>query len=179
MDYCSECGEKLNENSSFCPNCGEKIEKPTKKSSRNIIIITSLIIIIIILVTGIAILSTGTNQTPSENVSSYAEPVNNDPEPDYESYHYSNSFEDTDRDGNGYVTLSDMNIAHTPQNIINQMYSDADMNGDGKLNRHEYYKFMYLLNYDYESYGLWEFTDITFKFIFNPYPNIINLMHIL
>ena len=75
-------------------------------------------------------------------------------EPDYESYSYSHSFEDTDSNGDGYVTLSDMNIAHTPKNIQNQMYSDSDDDGDGKLNRHEYYKFMYKLNYDRGSYGL-------------------------
>lgn len=75
-------------------------------------------------------------------------------EPDYESYSYSRSFESTDRNGDGYVTLSDMTIAHTPKNIQNQMYADSDDNGDGKLNRHEYYKFMYKLNYDKHSYGL-------------------------
>ncbi len=75
-------------------------------------------------------------------------------EPDYESYSYSRSFESTDINGDGYVTLSDMTIAHTPKNIQNQMYADSDDNGDGKLNRHEYYKFMYKLNYDKQSYGL-------------------------
>lgn len=75
-------------------------------------------------------------------------------EPNYESFSYSNSFEETDKNGDGYVTLSDMNIAHTPQNIVKKMYSDSDNDGDGKLNRHEYYKFMYKLNYDRSSYGL-------------------------
>ena len=75
-------------------------------------------------------------------------------EPDYESYPVPVSFADTDLNGDGYVTLDDMNIAHTPQNIINQMYSDSDDNGDMLLNEHEYYKFMYKLNHDYESYGI-------------------------
>ena len=75
-------------------------------------------------------------------------------EPNYESFSYSNSFEDTDKNGDGYVTLSDMNIAHTPQNIVKKMYADSDDDGDGRLNRHEYYKFMYKLNYDRSSYGL-------------------------
>ncbi|WP_405306719.1 zinc-ribbon domain-containing protein [Methanobrevibacter sp.] len=75
-------------------------------------------------------------------------------EPDYESYSYPRSFASTDTNGDGYVLLSDMNIAHTPQNIQYQMYADADDNNDGKLNEHEYYKFMYKLNYDKQSYGL-------------------------
>ena len=75
-------------------------------------------------------------------------------EPDYESYSYSHTFEDTDKNGDGYVTLNDMNIAHTPKNIREQMYADSDDNNDGKLNSHEYYKFMYKLNYDKHSYGL-------------------------
>ncbi len=75
-------------------------------------------------------------------------------EPDYESYHYTHSFSDTDSNGDGYVLLSDMHIAHTPENIQHQMYSDSDDNHDGKLNEHEYYKFMYKLNYDKQSYGL-------------------------
>lgn len=75
-------------------------------------------------------------------------------EPNYESYDYSLSFEDTDTDGDGYVMLSDMNIAHTPEETQMQMFSDSDDNGDGKLNKHEYYKFMYKLNYDFHSYGL-------------------------
>lgn len=75
-------------------------------------------------------------------------------EPDYQSFSYSHSFEDTDTNGDGYVTLSDMNIAHTPQNIVKQMYADSDSNGDGRLNHDEYYKFMYKLNYDKSSYGL-------------------------
>ena len=75
-------------------------------------------------------------------------------EPDYESYSYTHSFEDTDKNGDGYVYLSDMNIAHTPKNIINKMFADSDSDGDGRLNRAEYYKFMYKLNYDKSSYGL-------------------------
>lgn len=75
-------------------------------------------------------------------------------EPDYEAYYYSNSFEDTDKNNDGYVLLSDMNIVHTPENVKNQMFADSDDDGDGKLNKHEYYKFMYKLNYDYHSYGL-------------------------
>lgn len=77
-----------------------------------------------------------------------------EPEPDYESYQYSNSFEYTDKNGDGYVYLSDMNIAHTPQDIQNRMFADSDDNHDGKLNSHEYYKFMYKLNYDKSSYGI-------------------------
>ena len=34
------------------------------------------------------------------------------------------------------------------------MFADSDMDGDGRLNRAEYYKFMYKLNYDKSSYGL-------------------------
>ena len=75
-------------------------------------------------------------------------------EPDYESYSYPRTFESTDLDGDGYVLLNDMNIAHTPKDIQYQMYADADDNHDGKLNEHEYYKFMYKLNYDKQSYGL-------------------------
>ncbi|MBR0059112.1 MAG: zinc-ribbon domain-containing protein [Methanobrevibacter sp.] len=75
-------------------------------------------------------------------------------EPDYESFSYTHSFEDTDKNGDGYVYLSDMNIAHTPKNIVKQMFADSDSNGDGRLNHDEYYKFMYKLNYDKSSYGL-------------------------
>lgn len=75
-------------------------------------------------------------------------------EPDYESYSYTHTFEDTDKNGDGYVLLNDMVIAHTPKNIREQMYADSDDNNDGKLNSHEYYKFMYKLNYDKHSYGL-------------------------
>jgi predicted nucleic acid-binding Zn ribbon protein len=75
-------------------------------------------------------------------------------EPDYQSYRYSNSFEDTDKNRDGYVYLSDMNIAHTPKNIQKQMFAESDDDNDGKLNHDEYYKFMYKLNYDRQSYGL-------------------------
>lgn len=75
-------------------------------------------------------------------------------EPDYESYSYTHSFESTDLDGDGYVLLNDMHMAHTPKDIQYQMYADSDDNHDGKLNEHEYYKFMYKLNYDKQSYGL-------------------------
>ena len=75
-------------------------------------------------------------------------------EPDYQSFSYSHSFEDTDKNGDGYVYLSDMNIAHTPKNIQNKMFADSDSDGDGRLNHDEYYKFMYKLNYDKSSYGL-------------------------
>lgn len=75
-------------------------------------------------------------------------------EPDYQSFYYTHSFEDTDTNGDGYVYLSDMNIAHTPKNIVNKMFSDSDDNKDGRLNHDEYYKFMYKLNYDKSSYGL-------------------------
>ncbi|MBQ6512316.1 zinc-ribbon domain-containing protein [Methanobrevibacter sp.] len=75
-------------------------------------------------------------------------------EPDYRAYSYTHSFGDTDTNGDGYVLLSDMNIAHTPKNIQNQMFADSDDNHDGKLNENEYYKFMYKLNYDKASYGL-------------------------
>lgn len=75
-------------------------------------------------------------------------------EPDYQSFTYSHSFVDTDENRDGYVVLSEMNIAHTPKNIQNRMLADSDDDGDGKLNHDEYYKFMYKLNYDRGSYGL-------------------------
>lgn len=75
-------------------------------------------------------------------------------EPDYASFHYSVSFEDTDKNNDGYVLLTDMNMPHTPQDIQYQMYADSDDDHDGKLNHDEYYKFMYKLNYDRGSYGL-------------------------
>lgn len=75
-------------------------------------------------------------------------------EPDYQSYYYTHSFEDTDSNGDGYVTLNEMNIAHTPKNIQDRMLADSDNDKDGRLNHDEYYKFMYKLNYDYHSYGL-------------------------
>ena len=75
-------------------------------------------------------------------------------EPDYMSYSYPQSFEDTDKNNDGYVDLSDMNIAHTPKSIQNQMFSDSDNDHDGRLNKNEYYKFMYKLNYDKQKYGL-------------------------
>ena len=43
-------------------------------------------------------------------------------EPDYQSFYYTHSFEDTDTNGDGYVYLSDMNIAHTPKNIVIVFY---------------------------------------------------------
>ena len=75
-------------------------------------------------------------------------------EPDYQSFSYTHSFEDTDTNGDGYVYLSDMNIAHTPRDIVKQMFADSDDDNDGRLNHDEYYKFMYKLNYDKSSYGL-------------------------
>ena len=72
----------------------------------------------------------------------------------YVSYTPLISFDETDTNGDGYVTLSDMNIAHTPDNIKQQMYSDADEDNDGKLNPSEYKKFMYLMNEDRGRYGL-------------------------
>lgn len=75
-------------------------------------------------------------------------------EPNYESYSYGHSFEETDTNDDGFVTLNEMNIAHTPKNIRDKMYADSDDDNDGKLNKHEYYKFMYKLNYDRASYGL-------------------------
>ena len=75
-------------------------------------------------------------------------------EPDYESFYYTHSFSETDSNGDGYVLLNDMHMAHTPKDIQYQMYADADDDHDGKLNEHEYYKFMYKLNYDKQSYGL-------------------------
>lgn len=75
-------------------------------------------------------------------------------EPDYQSFTYSHSFVDTDKNRDGYVVLSEMNIAHTPKNIQNRMLADSDDDRDGKLNHDEYYKFMYKLNYDRGSYGL-------------------------
>lgn len=47
-----------------------------------------------------------------------------------------------------------MNLAHTPFDIRDQMYTDSDDDNDGRLNHDEYYKFMYKLNYDRASYGL-------------------------
>ena len=77
-----------------------------------------------------------------------------EPEPDYMSYDYVISFDETDSDGDGYVYLNDMNLAHTPVDSQNQMFEDSDDDHDGKLNEKEYYKFMYKLNYDRGSYGL-------------------------
>ena len=96
---------------------------------------------------------TNTSQATEINSDTVSSSSTSD-EIDYESYYYSNSFEDTDTDGDGYVTLSDMNLAHTPFDIRDQMYTDSDDDNDGRLNHDEYYKFMYKLNYDRASYGL-------------------------
>lgn len=75
-------------------------------------------------------------------------------EPDYMAYDPIVSFSETDKTNKGYVLYSDMNLAHTPENIGMQMFSKADENNDGKLNDYEYHKFMYILNYNRAEYGL-------------------------
>ena len=134
-------------------------------------IIFGLIGVILILIISIVIVSGGfglfnqptstttnttTNNTTTANTTTEisSQVTSTSTEPDYESFSYTHSFEDTDTNGDGYVSLSDMNIAHTPRNIQNQMFADSDDDGDGRLNSHEYYKFMYKLNYDRSSYGL-------------------------
>ena len=98
--------------------------------------------------------TTGHVDVESKTVQTDSQVTSTRTEPDYQSFTYSHSFEDTDKNGDGYVYLSDMNIAHTPKNIVNKMFADSDSNGDGRLNHDEYYKFMYKLNYDKSSYGL-------------------------
>lgn len=129
----------------------------------NYLKIILIIIIIACIAVGAIILlnSTDIEENTENNTTSIPNTVNNiestnqnTEEIDYESYDYPQSFEDTDTDNDGFVILDDMTIQHTPQNIQNQMYIDSDEDSDGKLNYHEYYKFMYKLNYDRESYGL-------------------------
>ena len=126
-----------------------------------LLIILVTIVICCVVVAGLILFNQLNNNTTVTNTSQATE-INSDTvsssstcdEIDYESYYYSNSFEDTDTDGDGYVTLSDMNLAHTPFDIRDQMYTDSDDDNDGRLNHDEYYKFMYKLNYDRASYGL-------------------------
>ena len=75
-------------------------------------------------------------------------------EPDYMSYTFNPTFEYTDKNNDGYVVLNDMNMPHTPKDAQNRIFSDSDDDHDGKLNKYEYHKFMYKLNYDRPSYGL-------------------------
>lgn len=224
--YCSNCGNKLNDDAEFCDECGTPQHE--SDSSKNKYIIIGLLALIIIILSvflimgskapselaitsgsaittaddfgvrltcdgvGIAnekvhfIFDNGqtyefdavTNSKGKASVSpgldvgdyevtcrfdgnaKYKESADHksltvkENEPDYESYSYARSFASTDTNGDGYVLLNDMNIVHTPEDIQHQMYADADDNHDGKLNEHEYYKFMYKLNYDYHSYGL-------------------------
>lgn len=174
--YCDNCGEKIEDsNASYCKKCGNPLHTQIRSSEESFIeknklpIIGALALIIILLLAAL-LLSTNffsepaetaanvenetqlddANTTVIESEEAQAEPS----EPDYESYSVPVSFEDTDTDGDGYVLLNDMNIAHTPQDVQYQMYADSDDDGDGKLNYHEYYKFMYKLNYDQASYGL-------------------------
>ena len=165
--YCDQCGEKIeDEGTSFCPQCGNQLQSETKNEKTSNLLIYGIIGVVIILIVSIVIVSGGfvffdqpastANNTATVNTTTEidSQVTSTNTEPDYESFSYSNSFEETDRNGDGYVTLSDMNIAHTPIDITNQMYADSDSDGDGRLNYHEYYKFMYKLNYDRDSYGL-------------------------
>ena len=247
VKYCSECGEKMDDNASFCQNCGAKSDIEIKTEKNNNPLIFGLIGIVLILILGIFFLTGGfglfgentsilfISESPVANSGNFTVELSdgstgisgkelevtfkNDKnsytfsgvtdsaglvnvianveegqydvtvsfageggyksssatktydveaksteidsqvtstrtEPDYESFSYTHTFEDTDTDGDGYVYLSDMNIAHTPKNIVNQMFSDSDDDHDGRLNHDEYYKFMYKLNYDKSSYGL-------------------------
>lgn len=247
VKYCSECGEKMDDDASFCQNCGAKSENVNKSEKNNKALILGLIGAVIILILAIGFITGGfglfgentsiifisespvansgnftveltsgsqgisgkeieitfkndknsytfngvtdnaglvnvvanveegdyevmasfagdndyksSTATASYKVEAKATEIDSQvtstrTEPDYESFSYPHSFEDTDTTGDGYVYLSDMNIAHTPQNIVKQMFSDSDDDHDGKLNHNEYYKFMYKLNYDKSSYGL-------------------------
>ncbi|WP_407453801.1 hypothetical protein [Methanobrevibacter sp.] len=174
--YCDNCGEKIEDDSAlYCKNCGNPLHDQINSTQETFIeknklpIIGALILIIIILFGALLVSSnffTATEET-AQNIENEPQ-LNNtkttvikneetqptSSEPDYESFQYTHSFADTDRDGDGYVLLNDMHIVHTPENIQHQMYADSDDNHDGKLNEHEYYKFMYKLNYDKHSYGL-------------------------
>lgn len=75
-------------------------------------------------------------------------------EPDYLSYTPIVSFGETDKNNDGYILLSDMNMPHTPVDAQNRIFSDSDDDHDGKLNYYEYHKFMYKLNYERPEYGL-------------------------
>ena len=174
--YCDNCGEKIeDESASYCKNCGNPLHDQINSTQETFIeknklpIIGALILIIIILFGALLVSSnffTATEET-AQNIENEPQLNNTETtvikneetqptssEPDYESFTPVVSFEDTDIDGDGYVYLSNMNIAHTPENIQNQMFADSDDDGDGRLNYHEYHKFMYKLNYDRSSYGL-------------------------
>ena len=134
------------------------------EKTKILLIILVILVICCVVVAGLILFNQSNNDDENTTVTStpQATEINSDTvsssstsdEIDYQAYRYSHSFEDTDSDGDGFVTLNDMNIANTPFDIRDQMYGDSDDDNDGRLNHDEYYKFMYKINYDRASYRL-------------------------
>ena len=58
--YCSECGEKLNdENASFCPQCGARVNEDTKVEKNNKSLILGLVAIVVVLIIAIGFVTGG------------------------------------------------------------------------------------------------------------------------
>ena len=155
--FCQKCGTENDDNAKFCKGCGAtlnsspKIEKnENKNSSNNKLIIAVAAIICICVIAGGLFMVFGNNS--SDNVATSANnaetndstTVNADTSSDNEDRYA--DFDESEYPESSYK-IDDFYTAHTPEDAKQEMFNQADFNGDGVLTGDEIKEMDYLLKH--------------------------------
>ena len=149
--FCQKCGTENDDNAKFCKGCGAtlnsspKIENnENKNSSNNKLIIAVAAIICICVIAGGLFMVFGNNS--SDNVATSANnaetndstTVNADTSSDNEDRYA--DFDESEYPESSYK-IDDFYTAHTPEDAKQEMFNQADFNGDGVLTGDEIKEF--------------------------------------
>lgn len=159
--FCPKCGMENKEDAKFCKGCGanlkssSNIEKSqgSESSNNKIIIAVAAIICVCIIAAGLFLVlgdDSNNNDALSPNdldTSDSTSDVSADDDNRYE------NFSESEWDQSSY-TLDDIYTAHTPEDAKEEMFDQADSNGDGILTGDEIKEMDYLLKHsDYTWNG--------------------------
>ena len=162
--FCPKCGTENDDNAKFCKSCGATFKSTpkmqnnvTKKSSNNTLIIAIAAVICICVIAAGLFLVFGNNiigdVANSENnleTDDSSVGVNTDGSSDNEGRYA--DFRASEWDKSSY-TLDDIYTAHTPEDVKEEMFDQADANGDGVLKGDEIKEMDYLLKHSDYTYN--------------------------
>lgn len=112
-EYCSKCGEPLNEDALFCANCGEKVPKK-QKISFNKYLILIVVIIIVLAIAGSAFFIFNQTQTVRVDNVEFEIPADYVSEPSRNEVDYDGNIESTSMGWSNDKYYIEIGIVKTP-----------------------------------------------------------------
>ena len=165
--FCPKCGTENDDNAKFCKGCGASLNsspnietKKVENSSNNKLIIAITAIICVCIIFGALFMVLGndsgdavvTANNSSNNVESNDSSTNMNADTSSDNEDRYENFSESEYPKSSYK-VNDFYTAHTPEDAKQEMFNQADVNGDGVLTGDEIKEMDYLLKHSEYTYN--------------------------